>query len=583
MNLLRLIREWSTSRTAWRMPPDLWPDTAHVSARQIQVGDSYSAVLLLVGYPAILPLGWLEHLVGNHARVETSIHIRGLSAETATARLHRRRARLESTRRYAANQGRLDDPDVEAAAQDAADLAGRIARGESQLHNIAVYVTVHASTTEELTGAVNQIRAAATAAMIDIRPATARQVPGLFSCLPLGVDAIGASRTVDTQVAAAAFPFTSADVPGTVSADAVLYGLNLVSGSPVFWDRWSQDNHNSVTLARSGAGKSYFTKLDLIRQLYHGVAVTVVDPEAEYLALAEHVGGRIIQPGQSGTQLNPLALPAEPDTNDELGRRTLFASTVIATILNTELSPDEIAASHRAVTAAYAQAGISDKPATWTNKPPDLTDVVRQLRSDTTGRQLASRLDPFVRDSSLFAPIEKQPADTGQAPLTVYDLSAVPSELTGVVTLIVLDEIWRNVRADSSRKLVYVDEAWLLLRQGNGADFLSRLAKSARKRSCGLAVVTQDTDDVLASDLGRTVINNASTQILLRQAPQAVDDVAEAFQLTGAERNLVATATRGDALLLSGDTHVAFRAIASQTEHRLCLTGLSQTEGEANQ
>ena len=574
------MRRWATARTAWRLPPELWPDTAQVAARRVEIGEGYSAVLLLVNYPAVLPLGWLEHLVGNHTRIDTAIHINGLSSETATSRLHRRRARLESTRRYAANQGRLDDPDVEAAAQDAADLAGRIARGESQLHNIAVYVTVHAPTPEELTKAVTRIRAAATAAMIDLRPATARQIPGLFSCLPIGVDAIGASRTVDTHVAAAAFPFTSADVPGTVSADAVLYGLNLVSGSPVFWDRWSQDNHNSVTLARSGAGKSYFTKLDLIRQLYHGVAVTVVDPEAEYLALTRHVGGRIIQPGSSGTQLNPLALPKEPETEDELGRRSLFVTTVLATLLNAALSPDEVAAAHRAVAASYAEASITADPATWATKPPDLTDVLRHLYVDKAGGQLASRLSPYISDSSLFAPVKGKQPPVGDAPLTVYDLSAVPSELTGVVTLIVLDEIWRNVRADSSRKLVYVDEAWLLLRQGSGADFLSRLAKSARKRSCGLAVVTQDTDDVLASDLGRTVINNAATQILLRQAPQAVDDVANAFRLTGAERNLVATANRGDALLLSGDTHVAFRAIASQAEHRLCLTGLSETEQE---
>jgi hypothetical protein len=198
------------------------------------------------------------------------------------------------------------------------------------------------------------------------------------------------------------------------------------------------------------------------------------------------------------------------------------------------------------------------------------------VKSIGSGALLFAFVGPYTGPGSMFATAESGTEPAG--PLRVWDLSEVPEELAPVVTLCVLDQIWRSVRTDGQRRLIVVDEAWTLLRQGRGADFLSRLAKSARKRLAGLAVITQDADDVLASDLGRTVVNNAATQLLMRQSPQALDAVAAACKLTGAERSLIASARVGEALLLSGETHVAFRAVASDTEHRLCLTGRSRFE-----
>lgn len=556
-------------RRSWPVPVDLWPDAAVVEARRMACGDGYAAVLVLTGYPARLPLGWLEILVGQNARVAVALHLDGVPAEVAAARLHRRRARLESARSYAAHRGQLDDPATDAAAEDAADLADRIARGETRLLRQSVYLTVYAETERELDLACARVRAAATSALLDVRPATFRQLPGMIACAPLGVDPVGASRTVDVDVAAASFPFGSPDVPGPVSDDAILYGLNLFSGGPVLWDRWQQTNHNSVTLATSGAGKSYLTKLECLRQLYNGVEVVIVDPEAEYTALAEHVGGEVIAPGRAGVRLNPLAIPAHAEPG-ELGRRKLFALTVIETLLGERCAPDEAAAVQIAVADLYTRAGISDDPATWGAAPPCLADLVDHLADSELGRALAARLAPYTGPDSVFA--------AGAAPeqgrtLRVFDLSAVVPELLGAVTLVVLDHIWRSIRADGIRRLIVVDEAWKLLRSGRSAEWLSTLAKSARKRFAGLAVVTQDVDDVLDSTLGRTVIGNAATQLVGRQSPQAVDAVAAAFGLTGAEREIAATARRGEMLLLSGPVHVALQTVASAAEHRLCLTG----------
>jgi type IV secretory pathway VirB4 component len=96
--------------------------------------------------------------------------------------------------------------------------------------------------------------------------------------------------------------------------------------------------------------------------------------------------------------------------------------------------------------------------------------------------------------------------------------------------------------------------------------------KSARKHGAGLTVITQDAADVLGSDLGRAVVANAATQILLRQAPQALDQITEAFALTEGERQLLASARRGQGLLAAGADRVAFDVVASPQEHALCTT-----------
>ena len=563
-------------RTNAALEADLWPDTAVFEMRRVRIGDSWAAVLLVTGYPATLPWGWAAHLAVPGSRVSLALHLDGVPAQVAASQLQRRRSRFESQRRYQAVRGRLGDPAVEAAAADAADLAAQVARGHSQLHRQAVYLTVHAETPAELDLVCARVRSRAAAAMLDVRPATARQLPGLIATVPFGTDPVGAHRTVDTPTAAASFPFASPDMDGPVPDSSVLYGVNLYSGSPVLWDRWaSMDNHNSVLIARSGAGKSYLTKTTILRELYQGVRVVVIDPESEYLALAAHVGGTVHRPGSPGARLNPLSMPTDGEA-DEFARRRLFIGTVVETLLGEKLSGTEAAVLQRAVAACYEGAGIGENRATWARPAPSMADVAAVLATDATGADLAARLDPWVGPGTVFDTSDTHAAPTGAvSPLAVWDLASVPPELAPVVTLLVLDQIWRSLRPGGTRTLVVVDEAWLMLRTGQGAAWLSRLAKSARKRNTGLAVVTQDAEDVTGSELGRTVIHNSATQIIMRQAAQAIDAVSQAFKLTAAETALIGSARLGEGLLLGGGHHVAFRAIASPEEHRLALTGLS--------
>jgi type IV secretory pathway VirB4 component len=519
----------------------LGPEAVEVHARTLAIGSYLAATLVVTGYPAEVVPGWLDPLLTYPGRLDVALHIEPVATALAAQQLKKQRARLESSQRTGLDRGRLDDPDTEAAAQDAAELAYRIARGEGKLFHLGLYMTVYGESEEHLADEVAQVRSIAESLLVATAPATYRALPGWLATLPFGIDTLKVRRTFDTEALAACFPFTSPDLPANtaMTSDGVLYGINTASGSLVLWDRFAQDNYNSVLLARSGAGKSYLTKLELLRQLFTGTQAMVIDPEDEYVRLADAVGGTVIRLGDPTVRLNPFDLPDGDGTEEDiLTRRVLFLHTFLAVLLGDDLCAAERALLDKALLATYRQAGITTEPATWTRPAPLLADLATQLTAmtDPAAGELAARLDPYVNGShqQLFSgPTTTRP--TGY--LVVFSLREIPEELKTASMLLALDAIWRQVAHAGTRRrrLVVVDEAWLLMRDGHGARFLFRMAKAARKYWTGLAVVTQDADDVLACDLGRAIVANAATQLLMRQAPQSIDPIAAAFHLSRGE------------------------------------------------
>ncbi|MET7970833.1 DUF87 domain-containing protein [Micromonospora sp. NPDC005305] len=551
----------------------------------LRVGDGYAATLVVTGYPAEVGPAWLEPLLSWPGRLDLALHIDPLPAPVAAAGLRTQRARFESSRRADAGRGKLPDPSVDAVAEDAADLAQRLARGAAKLFRVGLYLTVHARTEDELLEACAQVKAAAASTLIEVQPATWRHLAGWSTTLPLATDSLGMRRTMDTAALAAAFPFASADLPAPLPGDppaegGVLYGVNPDSQGIVWWDRWAQENHNSVVLARSGAGKSYFVKLEILRNLYQQVQVAVIDPEDEYPRLADAVGGTVVRLGAAGVKINPLDLPAGDTRPDVLTRRGLFLHTLVSVLLGQQPPPAERAALDRAILAVYRAAGITPDPATHHRPAPLLRDLADCLQTDDdpAARQLAARLAPWVQGS--FSDLFDGPSTTRpDGHLVVWSLRHLPDELRTVGTLLTLDAIWRQVDTpgrSAVRRLVVVDEAWLLMRDGEGARFLFRMSKAARKRHAGLTVITQDVADLLGTDLGQAVVANAATQVLLKQAPQAIDAIGEAFGLTAGEQRLLLAARVGTGLLISGTNRTSFEAVASPAEHRLCTTSPSE-------
>jgi hypothetical protein len=579
------------------------PDSVEVHPRALRVGDDWCRTFTVTGYPREVGRGWLEPLCAHPGRLDVAVHVDPVPPDVAAERLRRQLARLESARRADAAKGRLADPEVDVAAQDARDLAAGLARGEQKLFRVGLCLTVWAGDENALDAACGRVRALVASMLLDAKPATWRALQGWETTLPLGVDALGGRRSFDTDALATSFPFASAELSGTAG---VLYGTTASGTGLVSWDRFALDNHNSVILARSGAGKSYLAKLEALRSLYAGIEVAVVDPEDEYRTLAEAVGGTYVGLGAPGVRLNPFdldtatGLPAEPaddpagstdatdpgeptgatagGTADPVVRRALFVHTLIAVLLGGRPDPAGAAALDRGIVAAYEEAGITADPRSHARPAPTMRDLAAALDADPdpAAHALAARLAPFVSGThrGLFdGPTTTRP----DGHLVVFSLRDLPDELKPAGTLLTLDAIWRRVAdpARPRRRLVVVDEAWLLMAERSGAEFCFRMAKSARKHRAGLTVVTQDAADLLGTPLGQAVVSNAATQILLRQAPQSIDAIQDAFGLSAGERAYLLGAPRGHGLLAAGTDRVAFNVCASPQEDALCRTGIS--------
>lgn len=576
--------------------PELGGPAIRVGARHLDIEGGVCQTLIVTGYPREVTAGWAEPLLTYPGQIDVSFHVEPVPAPIAAARLRKRRTRLESAHRTNTAQGRVEDPHQVTAAMDAAEIADRIATGQGRLFRAAVYITVHAPTLQALEDDLQQVHALCSSLLMDVAPATFRPLQGWVSTLPLGTDVLGMGRSMDTDATATLLPFTSPELVADLGETTVVYGTNAHSNGLVAWDRFcgGLDNHNSVILARSGAGKSYLAKLEILRSLLVGVEVAVIDPEGEYGRLAEAVGGTVLHLGTEEGRLNPFALPPTDVDEQAFTNRALFLHTLIGSMAS-GLSATEKSALDRAIVTTYAKAGITRDPATWNRSAPVFADLAAALEEAVTeaatgdelgeaARQLTDRLEPFIRGShaTLFDGVS-----TGRVGghLSVVSLKELPDEVRSVGVLIALDAIWRRVTAalETRPRMVVVDEAWLLLQDPAAARYLARLAKAGRKHWVGLTLITQDVGDVLDTEMGRVVIANAATQVLLKQAPQNLDRVAETFHLSVGETHLVSTAPRGCALLVAGHQRVGLHPVASPEEHRLITSDPAELAAMRNE
>lgn len=558
----------ATTRSGRSNPAELiGPDSLDVRPRRLQVGDTWCETLAVTGYPREVSPGWLQPLLAYPGAVDVALHVEPLPSELASHRLRHQLARLESSRRLDEKHSKLPDPSLEVAVSDATDLASRLARGEDRLFRVGLYVTVRAHCEEALEEQVSKVRSLAASLLLDARSATFRAFEGFVTTLPLGLDTLKLRRTFDTRALATTFPFDSAEIE---NRNGALVGRNVHSGSLVFYDRFSLENYNQVVLACSGAGKSYLAKLLVLRSLFGGPEVLVIDPESEYERLAQAVGGTVIRLGAKRQFVNPLDV-RDAGEQDALKESALFCHAVCSTLLG-GTTAEERAELDRAILCAYEKCGITSDPRTHARPSPLLADAVSELGGEGVAGSVARRLAPFVSGShrGLFeAPTTITPAGH-LVVLSLRDLPESPEELRAAGTLLALDAIWRRVRFGRSRpRIVVIDEAWTMLGDESASRFLMRLAKSARKYWCGLTTVTQDVSDVLNSDLGRAVLNNAATKVLLQQSSEFIGDVAQTFRLSEGECSYLISCEPGHGLFCVGRERVAVEVIASEEEHRL--------------
>lgn len=547
------------------------PAGVQVSPNYLRVGNKIIKTFFIFSYPRYLSTGWFEPLINLPNLFDISIYINPIDSGTALKNLKKKAAQIEAQIRENEEKGMVRDPMLETALVDIENLRDSLQQAQEKLFSVGIYVVIYADNEDELARLEDKIESIMEGQLIYIKPAMFEQLEGYLSGLPLAQDKIEINTPMNSGPISSFFPFISENL---TSNKGILYGINRQNQSLVIFDRFSLENANQVVFAKSGSGKSYATKLEIIRSLMMGIDIIVIDPENEYEKLARAFGGSFFNISIASEQhINPFDLPLIPpgeDPEDVLRSHIVNLSGLLKLMLG-ELSPEEDAILDRALTETYASREIAFGKDFSGAEPPLLEDLETVLRSLEGGRVMAEKLYKFTKGSFAGFVNQKTNVDLKNR-LIVFSIRDLEDELRPIAMYVILNYIWNVIRADFKKRILIIDEAWWMMKYESSAQFLFGLVKRARKYFLGVSTITQDVEDFMRSPYGRPIITNSSLQLLLKQSPATIDLVVKTFNLTEAEKSLLLTAEVGTGLFFAGRQHVAIQIISSYFEHKLITT-----------
>ena len=547
------------------------PQALEVDFDYVKINGVFFRTLFVAGYPRFVSPGWLEPIINFDSSLDISFYLYPVEGKSVLDDLRRKIAEMEAEISTDLERGKIVDPSTQAKLEDARTLQEQLVKGAERFFEFSFYVTIPAPTLEELNQLTRQVESTFGSLLIVAKHATLDQEAGFLSSAPFGTDRLAITRNMDTTSLATTFPLTSAELS---SDTGVLYGTNSENESFIIFDRFSLENANMAIFATSGAGKSYFVKLEALRSLMLGTEVIVIDPEAEYKALADAAGGEFISFSfSSPSKINPFDLSQiYEEGENQLGLKILSLHSLFKVIMGA-VTPSQEALLDRALVATYRAKGITQDPATQRKEPPLMEDLYKTLIGMETAEalDLAARIEKFVR-GSFVGIFDKQTNVNIKNPFTVFSVKDLQDVLRPIAMFVILDYIWTRVRKELKRRLLVVDEAWHMMRYADSAQFLWSVVKRSRKYFLGLTTITQDVEDFLAQDIGKAIVTNSSMQLLLKQSPAAIDKIAEVFYLSQGEKQLLLAANIGEGIFFAGPHHAPIRVVASEEEHRLITT-----------
>jgi type IV secretory pathway VirB4 component len=544
------------------------PSSVEVDFHYIRVGDNYYTTLFIAGYPRYVSPGWLESIIDYDHTLDIAMFCYPTSSSDVLADLKRKIGEMQATLASDAEQGKVADPTVEAALEDALGLQEELAKGVERFFQFGFYITISDPDLEFLQDTVKNLKTSLGSLLLTGKPATLQMEEGYKSTMPMGQDRLYITRNMDTSSLATTFPFTSAVL---TQNKGVMYGVNQQNGSLIIFDRFSLENANEVVLGKSGAGKSYTIKLEILRQFMLGAEVIVIDPDGEYETLTPAVGGEVVDfSSSSKIKINPFDLSdIYEEGENELGLKILSIHGLL-NIITGQLDAEHEAILDRALIETYRSKGITTDPATQKKTPPLMEDLYKVLlgMESQPAREIAYSLEKFIKGSASGI-FNQQSNFEINNPLTVFSIRNLEEALRPVAMHIILDFVWTKVKKTLKRRILILDEGWYMMKYQDSASFVYSIAKRARKYFLGLTTATQDVEDFLKNEYGKAVLTNSSIQILLKQGTAEVDMITDTFYLSEGEKALLLSADIGEGLFFAGQNHVAMKVFAAPFEHEL--------------
>jgi type IV secretory pathway VirB4 component len=551
------------------------PAALQITPRLLHLGDKLARTFYVISYPRFLGSDWFAPVINLDKVFDISIFIHPIDSAIALRQLEKKVAEVQSQISLKEEKGLVRDPILDTAYQDIETLRDSLQQAREKIFDVGVYITIYGKDEDELNKVETEIKGMLDAKLVYLKPALFQQAEGFKSVLPLADDVLGVNYKLNSTPLSSIFPFVSFDL---TSNKGILYGINRHNSSLILFDRFSLENYNSVIFAQSGAGKSYTTKLEILRSLMFDTDVLVIDPEREYEYLAEAVDGRYFNISLSSEHhINPfdLPFPREDESPADVLRSNIINLVGLFRLMLGGLTPEEDAIIDSAITETYALKDITPESNYASKPPPLLSDLELVLVGMEGGESLAQRLLKYTRGT--WAGFINRPTNVDiNKKFVVFSVRDMEDELKPIAMYIIMHHIWNTIRRNLKRRLLVVDEAWWMMKSKDTASFLFSLVKRGRKYYLGVATITQDVGDFLRSEYGLPIITNSSLQLLLKQSPASIDLVQKTFQLTDEEKYLLLESAVGEGIFFAGLKHVAIKIIASYTEDQIITSDPSQ-------
>ena len=553
------------------------PSSMEVMYDKLRVSGMYTKTFFVYAYPRYAEVNWLAPVVNFDVSMDISMFIYPSDSAKMMKFMKNKVAQIQSSMRIDQEKGMVSNPELETALQDTEELRRNIQRGQEKFFQFGLYFTLYSEDEQRLKKAQTQLESTLGGKLVLTKSADLQMEHGFNSCLPVASDELEVMRNMNTNPLSTTFPFSSSDL---TSSEGILYGVNRHNDSLIIFDRFSLENANSVVFAKSGAGKSYAVKLEILRSMMLGTDVIIIDPENEYEDLARTVDGTYLRVSLNSDQrINPFDLPSVKDEDEdpkEILRANIITLHGLLNLMLGKMTPEEEGLMDKALLDTYALKGITmETPHLGELEPPTMEDLQAILGNMKGAENLAQRLQKYT--TGTFSGIFNKPTNVDfNSGLLVFCIRDLEDALRPVAMYIILNYIWNTVRSSLKKRLLIIDEAWSLMQYEDSARFLYGLVKRARKYYLGITTITQDVEDFVQSNYGRPIITNSSMQLLLKQSPTAIEKLEEVFNLTEGERYLLLNANVGQGLFFAGLKHVAIQVIASYNEDKIITTNPEQ-------
>ena len=547
------------------------PSAMKFAPNYVQIGEVYARTLFVIAYPRFLHTNWFSSIINIDFSMDTAMFIHPIETTEILKTLRKTTTQVQSQIHMEEESGKIRDPILETAIQDIEDLRDKLQQGTEKFFRYGLYMTIYGKSIEDLDKAGLEIEAILEAQLVYVKPAVLKVEQGLSSTLPLANDELDIANNLNTAPLSTTFPFVSADFS---SNEGILYGINRHNNSLILFDRFKMENANMVVFAKSGGGKSYTVKLEIFRSLMVGTHIIVIDPENEYKYLCETVGGAFIKMSlNSSYHLNPFDLPriGEDEDPEDVLRSNIASLIGLLHIMLGAVTPEEDSILDLAIRETYAMRDVTVQSNFKTFEAssfPTMSDLYSVIRNSEGGDSIARRMEKYTE--GIFAGVLNHTTNIQISnQLVVFNIRDLEDQLRPIAMYTILHFIWNEMRSTMQKRLIIVDEAWVMMQNDDAASFLFGIAKRCRKYYTGLTTITQDIADFMASRYGKPIVTNSSIQLLLRQSPAAIDTISETFYLTDQEKFLLLESNVGEGILFAGAKHIAIKVIASYAEDQV--------------